>query len=663
MKRKLSIVLSFVMVLTILATGGLISASAETAEGAITFEDGQMGFIVADTSPADADPVEMAIVDFNGSKALKVVTTEGKNPHIAIDASSLLGEKIGDLRGMTLMIATEREGEKFYAVSGQIYAYSGEGRSKTNDPWSVYREAKNPNTAKSTLSEGEEMIADAFNFFVLTMETDTGAEAAGPATLYIDNILFTDADGNVIPADASAGFNAPAGFGEADVSNLAPVADEIDLGAKGTSSGWGQAAAIDSAKNGGSFDAAWIKENAVVTVYYNSANAPELILQSWTDGKPDAAGWAKVAPFTVNESGTAAQFRYDDMVIAFGSDDFATYLDKLNIGDTGADLEVSKATIGIGDLTGFAPPAAPEEKVIEILYDDLSNLVPLSDEVDLGATGTSKGWGQAVSVATLKNDGGTFDPAWLVENAVVTIFYGSEGAPEIILQSWTDGKPESAGWAKVSPFAISESGTAAQFKYEDMVAAFGTDDFATYLDKFNIGDTDPELTVGKATIGIGNFEGYVAPVMEEAVPEAEAEEEPATEVVYAELVAVKDETDFAVTGTSNNWGQAVQLDTAKNEGPFDAALLTEGAVFTVVFESENVPEMVLQSWTDGKPDSAGWAKVAPFALNAEKNTAQFNYADMLAAFGSDDFVTYLDRINFGDTGAAITIEKITFGME
>jgi hypothetical protein len=206
---------------------------------------------------------------------------------------------------------------------------------------------------------------------------------------------------------------------------------------------------------------------------------------------PETAGWAQVTPALMNDSATAAQFMYADIVAAFGTEDFATYLDNFNVGDTGEALNVTKVTIGT------AMPDMPYST------DDRSNLVPVLGETDLGLTGeTAGGWGQAVVVGSTKNEGGTLDVAALPANCVVTVYYTSALPPEIILQSWTDGAPETAGWAKVAPAYVNNSGNIAQFTHADMVAAFGTDDFATYIDNFNIGDTGEALTVIKVTVGV-----------------------------------------------------------------------------------------------------------------------------------------------------------------
>lgn len=56
-----------------------------------------------------------------------------------------------------------------------------------------------------------------------------------------------------------------------------------------------------------------------------------------------------------------------------------------------------------------------------------------------GAKGSSSGeWGQAVTLGTLKNDGGSFDPSWLEKDCVVRVYYESNSVPELVLQRWSE---------------------------------------------------------------------------------------------------------------------------------------------------------------------------------------------------------------------------------
>ncbi|GHU73832.1 hypothetical protein FACS1894188_00390 [Clostridia bacterium] len=472
------------------------SIIATVADGAdtITFEDGNTSFLLVDTSPADSTGVDLAVVDKNGSKMLKIEKKGAGVPYVALDASSLLGERIVDLRKLEFNVYTEHPDGEFYAVSGGIFGYSGAERLETEKNWSVYLDYKNPNVGTYAMTRDfEYMIPDNFNFFVLTLETDNGdTDGKNSAVVYLDNIRFLDAEDNVLPIDTSVSFNAPDGFGSVDVSNLYAVSGEKNIPLAGASDGgWGQAASVMTIKNdGGVLDPALLVPNSVVTVFYSSASAPELILQSWTDGKPESAGWAKVAPFVQNNSGSIAQYKYADIVAAFGTDKLADFLDQFYIGDTGNALHVSKVTIGAGDASSPYVPV------------DRSNLTDVNDETDLGMTGSSGGgFGQAAELMTIKNDGGTFDPAQIGNNTIFTVYYVSQSAPEMIFQSWTDNAPPTAGWAKVPPSYVNDSGTIAQFTYAGIVETFGTDNFKSFLDKFYIGDSGATLKVAKVTIG------------------------------------------------------------------------------------------------------------------------------------------------------------------
>lgn len=452
-------------------------AFAEEAANVVDFEDGNVGFVAMDTAPGDASECEFELVDWNGSKALKVNAEDGKVPYIGIDIASLTGDRIADIRSIEFTIGAEGPDGEFYAVSGDVNTYIGESRTMSSSDWSVYLAKKNPKVASVKLSDDQVFAADAQNIMIITKGNKSDSDVSmfkgeGPAIIYIDDIRFLDADGNAIPVDTTVEFDKPAGFGAADMSNLTGLLGEnvID-GATGSSSGWGQAVALDALKNGGTFDAEIMAPGTLITVYYTSDSAPELILQSWTEGCPETMGWAKVAPSAVNDSCTICQYTYDDIVAAIGSEDFAQYVDKFYVGDTGSDLNVSKVSI--------AKPAG-EEFIIE------------------GAVGESTGsWGQAIVLGTLK-DGGTFDPALLAKDCTISVYYSADTAPELVLQSWTEGCPETAGWAKVA--AVTDNGSVATYTYEAMVAAFGSEDFVTYLDNFIVGDTGSALSVTKVTV-------------------------------------------------------------------------------------------------------------------------------------------------------------------
>jgi hypothetical protein len=309
----------------------------------VNFNDGRFGFLAVDESPPGAAKIRLSLVDYGNGKAVRADMAGAGAPYIVIDASGLLGKKVAGLRVMEMTLGLEREDGEFYAASGEIRAYSGKDRSESSDNWSVYLPEKNPNTVRAVLEDGEYFMPKADNFFILTRKVDNALEAGNePSSFIIAAIRFFDAAGNEIGVNSRAVFRAPEGFGQRDVSNLSAVGEEYVLEkSNGSSKGWGQAVALDTIKNGGSLDPSLFAEDAVVMVYYSSANPPELILQSWTGG----SGWAKVAPAAVNDSASCAQYALGDMAEAFGTPDFAAYLDKFYVGDTGADLKVYAVSV------------------------------------------------------------------------------------------------------------------------------------------------------------------------------------------------------------------------------------------------------------------------------------------------------------------------------
>jgi hypothetical protein len=321
----------------------------ERGPGGIHFTDGKFGFLAIDESPVGANKVRLSLVGEGDGKAIKAELSGSGVPYIVIDAGSVLGKRVGELREMLVTVGVERPDGEFYAVSGEIRAYSGTDRRESADPWSVYLPNKNPNIARAVLEgEAEYFVPDAYNFFILTRKVDNAlGEGKPPSNLIIQSIRFLDAQGRDLPVNAGAAFNAPPGFGVPDRSNLFALDDETNLdGAEGSSKNWGQAVSVTALKNGGGFDPARLSPDTVITVYYSSEAAPELILQSWTDGAPGSAGWAKAAPAAVNDSGSAAQFLYGDMVSVFGTEDFAAYLDQFYVGDTGKELKVYGVSLG-----------------------------------------------------------------------------------------------------------------------------------------------------------------------------------------------------------------------------------------------------------------------------------------------------------------------------
>lgn len=108
---------------------------------------------------------------------------------------------------------------------------------------------------------------------------------------------------------------------------------------------------------------------------------------------------------------------------------------------------------------------------------------------------------------------------------------------------------------------------------------------------------------------------------------------------------------FEGEATSNGqWGQAVTLKPGIDFMPSD---LKEGTIIAVEYQSDKVPELILQSWSGGE----NWAKVAP--KKVENGIAYFYYDDMVASYKDATF-EHLDALNIGDTGAPLKVTKIYY---
>lgn len=567
----------------------------EVKETSIDFEDGLYGFMAVYTAPTNADASELSIADFNGSKAVKVTNINGKIPYIAIDIASLVGDKIADVRSITMDIGTEHPGGKFYAVSGKITAYSGEKRTESNDPWSVYLARKNPNTAKAVLGKGEEFVEGYQNMIILSLQTDNAiANGAPNANIFIDNIRIMDASGNVMKADSTVAFAEPPGFSQVDRSNLIPVKNEIELWSNDGDVAWKQGTGMNSLKMGGTIDPALIKENTVFTIYYQSVGDIWLVAQSWEQGAP--FGWQRVADQGAslkNASKTIAQVTYEQLVAACGTDDFDTYLSQLQC-ESDQDWTISSVTIG-----------------------ERSGLVELRDKVVIGTGGSANAYAQSADVTTLQF-GGDFDPALIQPGCVVNIEYKSEGAMWLVAQSWVTGAPFS--WQRVGfdgpEGKPADNGTTAQITYEQIVEACKTEDFVTYLSQLQC-ESDQPWEVLEVSIG------YPAGV-----------------------VPVRNEIEIGGPGNKDAWAQGADITTLAFGGPFDPELIQPGCVISIDYKSEGTMWLVAQSWVEGAPFS--WQRIGfdgAEGKSADNGTrAQVTYEQMVKACGTDDFVGFLSQL-------------------
>ena len=580
----------------------------EVKEASVDFEDGLYGFVEVYKTPSNADASELSMGDFNNSKALKVTNTNGKIPYIAIDIASLVGDKIADVRSITMDVGTEHADGKFYATSGKIVSYSGEERKESEDPWSVYLANKNPNTAKVILASGEEFVAGFQNMIILSLQVDNAlAEGIPGANVYIDNIRVMDEAGNVIKADSTVAFAEPPGFSEVDRTNLIPVKNEIELWGNDSDIAYKQGKGMNTLSQGGTIDPALIKENTVLTIYFESEGDMWLVAQSWVEGAP--FGWQRVAnegASIKNASKTIAQVTYEQMVEYCGTDDFVTYLSQLQC-ESDLDWKVSSVTLG-----------------------ERSGIVALKNEVEIGSGGSAGEYAQSADMTTLAWDG-TLDPALIQPGCVINIDYKSEGNIWLVAQSWVDGAPFS--WQRVGfdgpEGKPADSGTRAQVTYDQLVEACKTDDFVTYLSQLQC-EGDMPWEVYRISIGYP-----------------------------ANIVSVIKEVEIGSGGSADAYAQSADMTTLAWDGTLDPALLQPGCVISIDYNSEGLMWLVAQSWVEGAPFS--WQRVG-FEGKAADNgkRAQVTYEQMVEACGTDDFVTYLSQLQC-ESDLPWEVYKVTIG--
>ncbi|HPJ02082.1 MAG TPA: hypothetical protein PKU80_04520 [Candidatus Limiplasma sp.] len=581
MYKKLTVLL--LCVALTLGLAGAVAYAADEPAPSIDFEDGLYGFVGLDMSAGNADESVLSVVDYNGSKALKVEVTK-KVPYVIFEISALLGDDVAKLASVTMDIGIDTGADsKFYACSGRIYKYFGEANEKAYDEWSVYLASKNPNVAKMMLDEGEAFVAGAGNYIVVSKEVDNYATKTGgtPVSLYIDNVRFFDADGNVLPVDTAAMFvprNA-----ETDWSNLTVVDKEVDLGMAGAGGAWSQGADGVFLNDGGTLDPAIITEDSIITVYYSGGG--KMWLVGVSGGNPNG-DWIRIAQETaaINDSRTMAQITGAQIIDALGAD-FGATLAKLQC-ESDMDWEVTKVTIG--------------EKA-DMLYG-------LKDAVDLGVSGAGGAWSQGSDIYTI-NEGGTFDPALIVPGTLFNINFAGEG--NVWMVGVSGGNPN-GDWIRIAQGMALQYGSNAQITYDQIVAALG-EDFASTLARLQV-ESDMDWEVYAVTFG----------------------------TALAPYVEAKSQVDLGASGAGGAWSQGADVNTINDGGTFDPALLVPGTVITVNYSGAG--DMWLVGVSGGNPNG-DWIRIAQFAAskNAKGDKVQISYDQIVSALGAD-FASTLARI-------------------
>lgn len=428
--KLMALVLAAVMVLSLIP-----AAAAETAPS-LDFEDGNIGFVAVYEGMANSSAATLEVVDYNGSKALKVTNVNGKVPYVAFDVVSLLGEKAADVASVEMTMGTQNPDGKFFACSGEMKLFVDGGLSKTARAWSVYMEKKNPKVASFAL-EDEAFSAESAPLMVISLVVDNGiAKGAAPAVLYIDDVRFLDAEGNVIPADSTASFAAPEGFGGgADMTNLQYLgADAVELeGMAGKAAGaWAQ----DGVEMTEEFKAALVP-GAVIEISYSSESGDMWLVLPWA-----TAGWTRIEQQTAvtNLSHSTAQITFEQIAAVLG-DDISAWGEMLQCESSGA-WEVY--AVKVGQPTGLK---------------NLANKVSID-----GFAKSAGAWAQDGMELTEEQW------AMMKPGAVIEINYTSENGDMWIVLPWAE-----AGWTRIEQQTAACNGSVCQITYEQIAAVLGDD--------------------------------------------------------------------------------------------------------------------------------------------------------------------------------------------
>ena len=428
--KLMALVLAAVMVLSLIP-----AAAAETAPS-LDFEDGNIGFVAVYEGMANSAAATLEVVDYNGSKALKVTNDNGKVPYVAFDVVSLLGEKAADVASVEMTMGTQNPDGKFFACSGEMKLFVDGVLSKTARAWFVYMEKKNPKVASFAL-EDEAFSAESAPLMVISLVVDNGiAKGAAPAVLYIDDVRFLDAEGNVIPADSTASFAAPEGFGGgADMTNLQYLgADAVELeGMAGKAAGaWAQ----DGLEMTEEFKAALVP-GAVIEISYSSESGDMWLVLPWA-----TAGWTRIEQQTAvtNLSHSTAQITFEQIAAVLG-DDISAWGEMLQCESSGA-WEVY--AVKVGQPTGLK---------------NLANKVSID-----GFAKSAGAWAQDGMELTEEQW------AMMKPGAVIEINYTSENGDMWIVLPWAE-----AGWTRIEQQTAACNGSVCQITYEQIAAVLGDD--------------------------------------------------------------------------------------------------------------------------------------------------------------------------------------------
>jgi LPXTG-motif cell wall-anchored protein len=222
-------VLAATTVLTLAFSAVPVSAATDV----IDFEDGNvpasiiMATVNDDGVTPDGDPAILSVVDFQGSKMLKIDTQENGTPKVKFLLASLVGEdNVANVGGIEYDLYIEQP-------SGEVAGWNGgtigagpwaAGGAWYNGVGFTIEDYENATTAvnhlKETINAGLG-FADSTGFFMFMNWANNGTDD------YIDNVKILDKDGNAmelvgLAGDAAATDTATDTTAATDTTSTAP---------------------------------------------------------------------------------------------------------------------------------------------------------------------------------------------------------------------------------------------------------------------------------------------------------------------------------------------------------------------------------------------------------------------------------------------------------
>ncbi len=402
----------------------------------IDFEDAAFAFLGVDTAAGNADASELSVVDYKDGKALRV-DVKAKVPYIAMNLEGLLGENYTKVAKMTFDVGVELGSDgKFYAASGKVYTITGADAVKTGYDWSVYLKSKNPKNAAVTFSADVPFTAGMGEYIMITKEADAFTDSGKfpgeePRDIYIDNIKFYDAEGNLLPLDLTAVYTAAAT--EADLSNLSVLSGAVNLEGMSVEGGaWGQNGVSMTEE----FRAALVP-GSVLEISYESEDG-----SIWFVFPDSAAGWMRVeqGTATTNNTKTTAQITFEEIAAVLGNDTSA-WGDRLQC------------------------EAASAWKVYSVKVGTPNAKIALSNKVEFAGFACEGGaWGQNGFDFTQE----VLDA--LVPGTALEINFESDSG-----DMWIVLPDSAAGWMRVQMMSAKVVGNNAYITYEQIAEVVGED--------------------------------------------------------------------------------------------------------------------------------------------------------------------------------------------